>query len=105
MLPGLRSDPEIARGLALRAAVAGDRLCFESGTLPRPPRPTDDPGDLQGQAREYRRRVDDILAEEVLTEAAAVETWREMTGEPADVQVFVLPFLPNLPPGVVQASR
>ena len=105
LLPGLRADPEIARGIALTPQQLREiALLFQSGTLPRPPRPTDDPGDLQGQFREYRRRVDDILAEEVLTEEQR-ETWREMTGEPADLQVFVLPFLPNLPPGVVQASR
>lgn len=105
LLPGLRSDPEIARGIALTPQQLQEiAMLFQSGTLPRPPRPTDDPGDLQGQFREYRRRVDDILAEEVLTEEQRA-TWREMTGEPAELQVFVLPFLPNLPPGIVQASR
>ena len=99
LLPSLRSDPEIERLLAV-TNEQHDKLAFllQSGALPTPPRVVGRPTpEMFGQFREYRRIVDEAIFDQVLT-AEQRDVWKELTGEPLDVDLKLLPFLPAPPP-------
>lgn len=99
LLPSLRSDPEIERLLGV-TNEQHDKLAFllQSGALPAPPRVVGRPTpEMFGQFREYRRIVDEAVFDQVLT-AQQREVWKELTGEPLDIDLKLLPFLPAAPP-------
>lgn len=97
LLPGLRSDPEVAEMLKFtddqNRKIA---TLMQSGVMPRPPRPVGNPEHVQAAFNEFRRLVDETIVSEVLSEAQQKQ-WAEMTGEPFDVSIVIVPFLPVMP--------
>jgi len=99
LLPSLRSDPEIAE--MLKFTEEQNRkigILMQSGVLPRPPRPTGTPQQVEAAFNEFRRLLDEVIVAEVLTEAQQKQ-WTEMSGEPYEVSILIGPFLPLVPRG------
>lgn len=97
LLPSLRSDPEIAE--ALEFTQEQNRkigMLMQSGVLPRPPRPSGNPEQVEAAFNEFRRLLDEVIVAEVLTEAQQKQ-WADMSGEPYEVSILIGPFLPLVP--------
>ncbi len=97
LLPSLRSDPEIAE--TLKFTEDQNRkigTLMQSGVLPRPPRPSGTPQQIEAAFNEFRRLIDEVIVAEVLTEAQQKQ-WTEMSGEPFEVSILIGPFLPLVP--------
>ena len=68
-------------------------MLIQSGALPPPPPPPADVTQLRDLFREYKRTLNQIIVEEILTNAQQ-DQWKELSGEELDFDVMVMPILP-----------
>lgn len=94
LLGSLRGDPEVME--ILNVSEDQNRklaMLIQSGALPPPPPPPADVTQLRDLFREYKRTLNQIIVEEILTKAQQ-DQWKELSGEELDFDVMVMPILP-----------
>lgn len=94
LLGSLRGDPEVMD--MLKVTEDQNRklgMMIQSGTLPPPPPPPADITQLKDLFRDYKRTLNQIISEEILSKDQQ-DQWKELTGEEVDFDVMVMPILP-----------